>query len=99
MPHPVGLWSKSDFAAYTGYSTRTLDRLAAAGLLPAPVLAVGGRKRWDPETIRRWIRDGRLTAIDLGADSAGWRIDPADLDAFIAARRGTRVKQEKGSPR
>ena len=50
-----------------------------------------------PETIRRWIRDGRLTAIDLGADSAGWRIDPADLEAFVAARRGTRTKQEKGS--
>jgi excisionase family DNA binding protein len=52
-----------------------------------------------PETIRRWIRDGRLTAIDLGADSAGWRIAPQDLDEFIAARRGTRSKQEKGSTR
>jgi excisionase family DNA binding protein len=49
-----------------------------------------------PETIRRWIRDGRLTAIDLGADSAGWRIDPADLEAFVAARRGTRTTT-KGS--
>ena len=63
------------------------------------VFDVADRLQVHPETIRRWIRDGRLTAIDLGADSAGWRIDPADLDAFIAARRGTRAKQEKGSTR
>ena len=44
-----------------------------------------------PETVRRWLRDGRLVGIDLGSDSGGWRIDPADLDAFIAARRGTRT--------
>ena len=63
------------------------------------VFDVADRLQVHPETIRRWIRAGRLTASDLGADSAGWRIDPADLDAFIAARRGTRVKQEKGNTR
>jgi excisionase family DNA binding protein len=52
-----------------------------------------------PETVRRWLRDGRLIGIDLGSDSGGWRIAPADLETFIAARRGTRSKQEKGSPR
>jgi len=53
-----------------------------------------------PETVRRWLRDGRLVGIDLGSDSAGWRIDPRDLDTFLNARRGTRTtKQEKGSPR
>jgi excisionase family DNA binding protein len=52
-----------------------------------------------PETVRRWLRDGRLVGIDLGSDSGGWRIDPAELDAFIAARRGTRSKQEKETAR
>ena len=50
-----------------------------------------------PETIRRWLRDGRLVGIDLGSDSGGWRIDPADLDAYLNARRGTRVTQEPGT--
>jgi excisionase family DNA binding protein len=46
-----------------------------------------------PETIRRWLRDGRLVGVDLGSDSGGWRIDPRDLDAYLNARRGTRVKR------
>ena len=32
---------------------------------------VADRLQVHPETIRRWIRDGRLTAIDLGADRRG----------------------------
>ena len=31
------------------------------------VFDVAERLQVHPETIRRWIRDGRLTAIDLGA--------------------------------
>ncbi|MCZ0811411.1 MAG: helix-turn-helix domain-containing protein [Pseudomonadota bacterium] len=31
-------------------------------------------------TVRRWIKDGELRAIDIGK---GWRIGPGDLDAFL----------------
>ncbi|MGM0583158.1 MAG: helix-turn-helix domain-containing protein [Pseudomonadota bacterium] len=31
-------------------------------------------------TVRRWIRDGELRAIDIGK---GWRIASGDLDAFL----------------
>lgn len=31
-------------------------------------------------TVRRWIKDGELRAIDIGR---GWRIDPQDLDDFL----------------
>ncbi|GGD13237.1 helix-turn-helix domain-containing protein [Aquisalinus flavus] len=31
-------------------------------------------------TVRRWIKDGELRAIDIGK---GWRIGPQDLDAFL----------------
>jgi len=31
-------------------------------------------------TVRRWIRDGALRAIDVGK---GWRVGSDDLDAFI----------------
>ena len=56
------------------------------------------RLRLNPETIRRWLRDGRLIGIDLGSDAAGWRIDPRDLDAFLRERRGTRTTK-KEAPR
>lgn len=35
------------------------------------------------ETVRRWIRRGELTALDLGGPRAGYRIRPSDLDDFI----------------
>lgn len=31
-------------------------------------------------TVRRWIKDGELRAIDIGK---GWRIGPEDLYAFL----------------
>jgi excisionase family DNA binding protein len=31
-------------------------------------------------TVRRWIREGELRAIDIGK---GWRIGSGDLDAFL----------------
>ena len=37
------------------------------------------------ETVRRLIRDRKLTAIRLGARS--WRVHPGDLDAFLLAQR------------
>jgi excisionase family DNA binding protein len=39
------------------------------------------------ETVRRWIRDGQMSVLDLGK-KAGYRIRTSDLDAFIAARFG-----------
>jgi excisionase family DNA binding protein len=44
----------------------------------ADYLAVSDR------TIRNWIRRGELPSYKLGASR---RIDPADVDAFLAARR------------
>lgn len=32
-------------------------------------------------TVRRWIKDGELRAIDIGK---GWRIGSEDLDIFLA---------------
>lgn len=33
-------------------------------------------------TVREWLRDGRIRGRNLGG-RAGWRVHPADLDAFI----------------
>jgi excisionase family DNA binding protein len=37
------------------------------------------------ETIRRWIRNGELQAIDLGG-AAGYRISQGELNRFIRER-------------
>ena len=42
--------------------------------------------RVDPESVRRWLRDGKLIGINLGR-GPGWRIRQADLQLFIDERR------------
>jgi excisionase family DNA binding protein len=51
------------------------------------VAQVAERLQLHEETIRRWIRDGQFPVLNLGK-KAGYRIRPADLDAFIAERYG-----------
>ncbi len=41
------------------------------------------------ETVRRWIRAGDLSVLDLGGRKAGYRIRRSDLDRFIQDRYGT----------
>jgi excisionase family DNA binding protein len=45
---------------------------------------VARRLQLHPATIRRWIKSGRLRAISLGSDRAGWRIRRSELEQFIA---------------
>ncbi len=40
-----------------------------------------------PETVRRWLREGRLKGFALGGKS-GWRIRERDIDAFIEDAEG-----------
>lgn len=35
-------------------------------------------------TIRNWIHDGALPAVDIGRE---WRIAPEDLEAFLETRK------------
>lgn len=41
---------------------------------------VANRLNVEPKTIRRWIKEGTLTAAKMGRI---WRIDPEDLEKFI----------------
>ncbi len=38
------------------------------------------------ESVRRWIRTGRLAVLDLGSPKAGYRIRRSDLDQFTRER-------------
>src|SRR5262249_5343623 len=49
-------FTKQTFVRHLALSVRSLDRAAAAGLLPAPDLLVGRSPRWSPETVAKWLR-------------------------------------------
>jgi excisionase family DNA binding protein len=53
--------------------------------------------RVGPESIRRWLRDGKLAGVNLGR-GPGWRIRRGDLAAFVASRRTTAKTRVKPSP-
>ncbi len=42
--------------------------------------------RVEPESVRRWLREGKLLGINLGR-GPGWRIRLGDLELFIAERQ------------
>ena len=35
------------------------------------------------ETVRRWIREGKLPAIQIGSRRGGYRVKREDLDSFV----------------
>lgn len=43
------------------------------------VRQVAERLQLNPETVRRWIRAGKLRAVSLGSDSAGFRVPESEL--------------------
>lgn len=46
------------------------------------VQQVAERLQVHPETVREWLRDGRLKGSRISR-RAGWRIRPEDLSAFV----------------
>ncbi len=44
---------------------------------------IAQRLKLHPETIRRWIRAGRLRGVWLGSDHAGWRIRASDVERLL----------------
>lgn len=45
------------------------------------------------QTLRRWLRRGELTGADT---PAGWRLTPADLEAWLSRHR--KVRQAETAP-
>ena len=50
------------------------------------VQQVAARLKMNPETVRRWLREGKLRGYLLGGDRAGYRVAEQDLEAFIRSR-------------
>jgi excisionase family DNA binding protein len=45
---------------------------------------VAERLQVHPETVRRWLRGGRLRGVRLGGSKLGYRISEDELERFIA---------------
>ena len=56
------------------------------------VKEVADRLKVNEATVRQWIKDGDLRAIDIGK---GWRIADSDLEAFLTAH-ATRPRAPEG---
>ncbi len=60
--------------------------MADEELLTVPEVAA--TLRLNEQTVRKWLREGRLPGIYLGTRTAGWRVRRADVAAFIEEHRG-----------
>ncbi|HLZ70446.1 MAG TPA: helix-turn-helix domain-containing protein [Dehalococcoidia bacterium] len=40
---------------------------------------VAQRLRLNPETVRRWLHDGRMRGYRIGSTRAGWRIPESEI--------------------
>ena len=58
----------------------------AEELLTVPEVAA--MLRLNEQTVRKWLREGRLPGIYLGTRTAGWRVRRADVVAVLKDRRG-----------
>lgn len=46
---------------------------------------IAARLRVDQETVRRWLRQGKMNGVSLGR--AGWRITRAEVERFLKERQ------------
>jgi excisionase family DNA binding protein len=53
---------------------------------------IADRLQVSHETVRRWIRSGKLSVLDLGGPKAGYRVKPEELQRFIEERYGPVTK-------
>jgi len=54
---------------------------------------VATRLRVSRETVRRWLRDGKLKGFVV-SDAAGWRIPVSEVDRFIDERLSCKRDQD-----
>ncbi len=43
--------------------------------------------RLNPQTVRKWLREGMLPGIQLGSRQAGWRVKRSDVERFLEEHR------------
>jgi excisionase family DNA binding protein len=76
--HPTNQWIRDNDRSETGTTSGTT----------ISVIEAAARINVTPQTIRNWVRAGRLTHITSGKS---FRIVPSELDGLQAMRRETRI--------
>jgi excisionase family DNA binding protein len=65
------------------------------------VREVAERLRSSPETVRRWLRQGKLRGFRPGGTKLGYRVPERELQRFLArsdkARARTAVRNNRGA--
>lgn len=51
---------------------------------------VATRLKATEDTVRRWLRDGKLKGVRPGGDRLGWRISEDELRRFLEQGQGWR---------
>jgi excisionase family DNA binding protein len=46
--------------------------------------------RVHPETVREWLRTGKVKGVRLGGDRAGWRIPVSEVDRLLTGDQPSR---------
>ena len=59
------------------------------------VREVAERVRSSPETVRRWLRQGKLRGFRPGGTKLGYRVPESELQRFL---QGAQAKESKSSP-
>jgi excisionase family DNA binding protein len=60
------------------------------------VAEVAARLRVHPETVRRWLAQGRLEGVRPGGTKIGWRIPESALERFLAESPRADGREERG---
>ena len=58
------------------------------------VREVAERIRSSPETVRRWLRQGKLRGFRPGGTKLGYRVPEAELERFLSASDHARAPRE-----
>jgi len=85
--HPTNQWIRDNDHSETG-TTGTSGTTSGTTGVTISVTEAAARLDVTPQTIRNWVRAGRLTHVTYGKS---FRIVPSELDGLQAMRRETRV--------
>ena len=78
-------------------STRIVSTMVDERLFSVPEIA--DRLQVTEETVRTWLRSGRLRGLRPGGRRAGWRVRQSDLARFIEATTVGTDEQETAPDR
>lgn len=85
--HPTNQWIRDNDRSEIG-TTGTTGTTSGTDGVTISVTEAAARLDVTPQTIRNWVRAGRLTHITYGKS---FRIVPSELEGLQAMRRETRV--------